>query len=285
MLPALASLAPGSCAPVFPRRALPLHALPVAMGWSRESSPAYSWHGLRRGRGEMALWQYTLAGEGRLRVGERIWAVGPGEAMLLHFPADNHYWLPEGGAGWEFIFVCLQGREVMRVWPAIEQGLGPCARLAPDSAAVVEGAGLVAAALREELGSPFTASAWAYRLLMALVAAARAGGPTSEHDGVARARRYGEQHFAQALRVEDLARVAGLSRYHFTRLFTAREGVPPAAWLIDLRVKHAAMLLRTTELGLKVIAARCGFPDAHYLGKVFRGRMGQTPGDYRRAVR
>jgi len=285
VLAALANLSPGARAPVFPRRALPLHALPVALGWARETSTEYSWHGLRRGRGEYTLLQYTLAGGGRLRVGERTWTVGPGEAMLLHFPADNHYWLPAGSVGWEFIYVCLQGREVMRVWPVIEKGLGPCVRLTPDAVPVGVAAALVAAGLRDELATPFAASDQAYRLLMALTAEAQRGAAVAEHAGLERARQHAEAHYASAVRVEDLAGLAGLSRFHFTRLFKARYGVAPAAWLLDQRVKQAATLLRTTDWGLKAIAARCGFPDAHYLGKVFRGRLGQTPGDYRRAVR
>lgn len=283
---ALQGLSHGHRALLFPDKRVPLRAMLGSVGWARETSPRYDWHGLRRGRAEFVLFQYTLSGRGRLRVGGTEHEVAPGQAMLLRFPEDNRYWLPTDSDGWEFIYLCLHGRETLRLWSVILARLGPLARFAPDAVPVLRAVETVAAALRGQLDSPFAASARAYALTMALVDAiktAPAQSPSPHAAALEKACAHGTRRLADPLTVDDLAHVAGLSRYHFTRLFNAHVGAAPMTWLNDLRLKEAGRLLRTTSLPLKDIAARCGFSDANYFGKVFRARIGQSPGAYRRS--
>jgi len=262
---------------------MPLPAMLGSVGFTYETSPTYDFHGLKRGRAEFALFQYTVQGSGRLRVEGVTHEVVPGQAILLRFPHDNRYWLPPGGA-WEFLYVCLHGAEVMRLWPGIIKGLGSLAELAPKSTPVRIASRLVASALDGQLEDPFAASSEAYALLMALAAAVRQPPADSPHAAALElARQHGEEHFMQPLDVGTLAEVAGLSRYHFTRLFSAHVGASPAAWLSELRLREAARLLRTTNCTIKDIAARCGFADVHYFGKLFHRRTGQPPAAYRRS--
>ena len=268
----------------FDTRTLPLHAMLGSIGHARETKTRYDWDGLKRGRTEFVLFQYTISGAGRMMVGGAEHEVGPGMAMLLHFPAENRYWLPASSPHWEFIYLCLHGREVMRLWAKIEQGYGAIAKLEADSAPVKQAAEIIRLVLRGKLGSPFAASALAYQWLMTMLDAAPKEERASPHaEALERARRFAESRFAEPLGVDDLAKVAGFSRFHFTRLFTAHVGSSPTAWLVDLRVKEAARLLRETRLPLKEVAARSGFKDAGYLGNVFLARTGQPPGSYRRS--
>jgi AraC-like DNA-binding protein len=268
----------------FSEKTVPLRAMLGTVGCSQETGPAYSWHGLKRGRAEFSLLQYTFSGRGRLRTGTVERDVLPGTAMLLHFPDDNHYWLPADSAGWAFLFVCLHGREVARLWRSIETRLGPLPVLPPDARPVQITARIVRAALAGKIDSAYTASALAYELVMSLAAEARAP-QAGDHNqpAIERARLFADKHLHQPLTVDDLARQAGLSRYHFTRLFAAQTGLPPAAWIVGQRVREAAHLLRGTTLPLKDIAARCGFPNASYLGRVFRRHSGMPPASYRRS--
>lgn len=284
MLSTLQALPRRETSRLFPERALPLRAMLGSIGHSRVTSTTYDWHGLRRGRAEFTLFQYTLAGSGRLRAGGREYEVGPGQAILLHFPDDNRYWLPESSPAWEFIYVCLYGREILRLWPQIEANLGALAPLAPDSAAVTCAAKIIDTALRGGITHAFAASALAYELTMTLGAEARRTDPARPaRPAIEKARRFAETHLARPLTVNDLARESGLSRFHFSRLFTEHTGLAPAAWLVEQRVKEVARLLRSTKLPLKAIATQCGFPNANYLGRVFRQHAGIPPAAYRRS--
>ncbi|MFI5356369.1 MAG: helix-turn-helix domain-containing protein [Opitutales bacterium] len=284
MLKAPAPLPFGEHTVFFPETTMPLRSMLGSVGHTRTEDPRYNWHGLKRGRAEFSLFQYTLAGAGRLRLGAQEWPVPPGTAMLLHFPDDNQYWLPPDSGAWEFIYVCLHGREVSRLWRSLENRLGARAPFAPEARPVQVATRVVAQALAGRITNAFAASALAYELTMALAGEMRPPRASERtQPALERARQFAETHLAQPLTVDDLAAQAGLSRYHFSRLFAAHTGLPPATWLVEQRVKEAARLLRGTRLTLKEIAAQCGFPNPNYLGRVFQRQTGMPPATYRRS--
>ena len=61
-----------------------------------------------------------------------------------------------------------------------------------------------------------------------------------------RARDRLDRHVTERQALDDLAQVAGLSKYHFHRLCTATYGLTPAAYLCQRRVERAQDLLRAT---------------------------------------
>ncbi len=94
-----------------------------------------------------------------------------------------------------------------------------------------------------------------------------------------------ERNFTQPVTVDDLAAIASLSRRSFLRAFEAATGSSPIAYLIRLRVHHAAALLRHSGETVTEIAFRCGFSDSNYLARQFRAAFGQTPLEYRKRHR
>lgn len=268
----------------FPERTIPLRAMLGSVGRTKTSDACYNWDGRRRGTSEFSLFQYTLRGRGQLRAGNREYSVTPGTAMLLHFPDDNQYYLPTDSTEWDFIYVCVHGREVSRLWRNIEHSLGNLVALPSAHLTVQCATKIVSSALANKITDAFTASALAYELIMSLSVEARQPRTHSQaRAALERVRHYAEQHLATPLTVAELAHEAGMSRYHFTRLFTVHAGLPPAAWLSEQRIKEAARLLRLTTVPLKEIAALCGFPNANYLSRVFRKHTGIPPAAYRRS--
>jgi AraC-like DNA-binding protein len=87
---------------------------------------------------------------------------------------------------------------------------------------------------------------------------------------------------ADNLRLDELAEVAHLSRFHLIRLFRQRYGVTPFAYQRNLRVERARDALRHGE-SLANAAAESGFSDQSHFGRVFRAVMGATPGQYRQS--
>ncbi len=101
------------------------------------------------------------------------------------------------------------------------------------------------------------------------------------NETVNRVLRFISAHFDQRLNVEEILREVGVSRRALERLFKAHIGRSPLQELHRRRVEHAAHLLRSTNEPLHRIAGRCGFSDASQFVRLFRGRMGKTPGKYR----
>lgn len=83
------------------------------------------------------------------------------------------------------------------------------------------------------------------------------------------------------LQVEDMAERAGMSVRNFTRLFKQETGMPPANYIANARCERAATLLLDSDLPLKTIAFRSGFPSDEQMRKVFVRRFSLTPRAYR----
>lgn len=81
--------------------------------------------------------------------------------------------------------------------------------------------------------------------------------------------------------IEALARLGGLSPYHFLRSFQEVTGVTPHQYMLRLRLRRAAIRLKAECTELLTIALDCGFADASHFSRAFRTEFGVTPSAYR----
>jgi len=82
--------------------------------------------------------------------------------------------------------------------------------------------------------------------------------------------------------LDELAGVAGLSKYHFLREFDRFVGMTPGGYLRTMRLCHAARLLRTTDRPIADVAQAAGFSDHPSFSRAFRRAFGLPPSAYRR---
>lgn len=96
------------------------------------------------------------------------------------------------------------------------------------------------------------------------------------------ARDHIDRHFAEAIDLDRLASVAGLSKFHFHRLFTATYGVTPATHLTHRRIERAQDLLRATNLTITEVCFAVGYSSLGSFGTRFKDLVGETPGEFQR---
>ena len=90
-----------------------------------------------------------------------------------------------------------------------------------------------------------------------------------------------QERLAEPIHVEDMAAVAGLSPFHFSRMFHASTGKAPHAYVTAKRMEAACELLGSSDLPLAKVATRVGYrTQAHFTG-VFHRHVGVTPRTYR----
>jgi AraC family transcriptional regulator len=90
------------------------------------------------------------------------------------------------------------------------------------------------------------------------------------------------EHTAEEFSLDRLAAQAGLSRFHFQRLFKAATGVSPSRYHIDLRLNEARRLLRETKMSVVDVALEVGYANPSHFARLFRREIGLSPSDYRR---
>jgi AraC family transcriptional regulator len=88
--------------------------------------------------------------------------------------------------------------------------------------------------------------------------------------------------YAEPLTVEDLARCAGMSRFHFSRLFRDQVGDAPYRYLLRVRVGRAAELLRRGRHDVTEAALAVGFHDLGRFARMFRREIGCSPSELSR---
>ena len=105
--------------------------------------------------------------------------------------------------------------------------------------------------------------------------------PAPESGG--RVRQYLETHYAERIRLATLAEIAGTGVFTMIRTFRAAVGLPPHAYLAQVRVHRAGDLLRDGQPASRV-AYLTGFADQSHLTRFFTRLVGVPPARYQRSA-
>ncbi len=81
--------------------------------------------------------------------------------------------------------------------------------------------------------------------------------------------------------VEDICKLARISEYELRRQMRKLFHLSPKKWLLQQRLKEAALLLKKSDKSISQIAAECRFSTASWFGVQFKKEFGMTPGAYR----
>jgi AraC family transcriptional regulator len=95
---------------------------------------------------------------------------------------------------------------------------------------------------------------------------------------------YVDANMEEAVHLSTLAEAAGMSVYHFAKLFKASTGTSPHQYVLRRRIERAKELLRKPDLSLSEISLQAGFSDQSHLTNVFRRILGVTPSRFRALI-
>lgn len=106
---------------------------------------------------------------------------------------------------------------------------------------------------------------------------------TRDQRRVSEVLRYADEHFADPLDLEALAGRAFMSKYHFLRVFRRAAGVTPYQYLLNVRMRHAAVALRKGTAPVATVALDAGFGDLSTFSNQFRRVFGASPRSFQRS--
>ncbi|WP_349436399.1 AraC family transcriptional regulator [Pararhizobium sp. A13] len=265
----------------LPRGRHSLHTMPTSTGYEIRTDSSYDWDGRKRGQTPFTVLQHTIAGAGNLRYESRNYRVREGETLLVLVPHNHRYWLEQNGR-WEFFWISMNGEEALRIHKAILSTTGPILNLKPDT--IERLADCTLRLISGGADAPGSASAIAYEAAMALYDDVFGSHPvfSQEYRTMQHVIDHIMANLEHPLPVEKLADVSGLSRAHFSRVFAASEGMPPAEFVLRKRLQRATKLLtKAADLSVKEVAIMSGFEDPNYFAKVFRRYFGASPTEFR----
>lgn len=96
---------------------------------------------------------------------------------------------------------------------------------------------------------------------------------------------YIEEHYTEAISLEEMAKVAGLSSRYFCRFFRKMTQCTPTEYLNYYRIECACELLADIQVSITDVALNCGFNDISYFIKSFHKAKGLTPKQYKESSR
>jgi AraC-like DNA-binding protein len=106
-------------------------------------------------------------------------------------------------------------------------------------------------------------------------------GRSAAHESLFRARQLIDEQYAQPLDLDELARVANFSRYHFLRAFQRAFHARPHEYLTRKRIERAKELLAESEFTVTEICFQVGFESLGSFSTLFHKVVGWSPSIYR----
>jgi len=98
---------------------------------------------------------------------------------------------------------------------------------------------------------------------------------------VRKAQKYIQEHCLEPITLDSLAEHLFISKYYLQRLFSQYMLISPKEYISRLRINHAKVLLRKTDLPIQKIAFSVGYNNVSHFIELFKRLEGETPGVYR----
>ena len=240
----------------------------------------YIWNGLKRGRQEFILWQHTVSGTGKLVYEDTEYTLKSGDSMLLHMPHNHIYFIPEDASHWEFYFAGFNGHELIRIAREVERQNSPLFHLDNNSEQVRLLKDTVAMASENTINNAVKASSLAYQMISGFIGRINTGDSSNAAcpEPIRRAVELCLNSPGHLNTVEELAEVAKMSRFHFSREFKHAMGLSPYEFVMDHALRRAAHLLQTGSFSVKEVASESGFGSVSVFCRAFKKAYGFSPG-------
>ena len=226
-------------------------------------------------------WYLLYLTKGRIQIleGAQRAELHAGDGVI--FPPGAAFCYRSGGEEAAYYWVHFTGSGAREALQGCR--LSPGCRMQPGVLTEgVEGFRRVFSALQGRDGfSDAEAAGALLSLLAALGRAAACGRPRGR---LRASLRYLHEHLDRPVSLAELAALEHLSVSRFRVLFAAQTGLPPQEYILREKLARACQLLRETDLPVREVAEWIGYEDPRYFSRLFRGRTGTTPREYRRAA-
>lgn len=236
----------------------------------------------------------------RLLLGDQLIEYGPGDCLVItaNLPVTGH-WVDTDGTGRALgMGVVLRPAAIAELLLRSPAGRWP--RAAPDTPAIATGAAepeLLDAAVRmvrlldhpadAQVLAPLITQEMLWRLLTGPLGATmrQIGLADSDLSHISRAIAWIRDNYAEPMRIDDLARLSGMSASAFHRHFRAVTAMSPLQFQKRIRLQHARSLLVAHPGDIAGVGHRVGYDSPSQFTREYRRLFGAPPGQDAERVR
>ena len=242
-----------------------------------ESGPLYFTE--RRGLANWLLLA-TISGCGMLRYGGCEAALAAGRVAVIDC-AQYQYYATSGTEPWRFFWMHFTGTAAESFVRMINGDTLRVADWEPSRTAELFDQ-LDDMARTPGRQTDLLLSLWIHQLLCELAQSVTCGTVQQHQEAMEEAAAFLREHLGEPVHIAELARRAGMSEFHFQRVFRHILGQSPYEYLTRLRVDRARLLLLTSEKSVAESASLVGYADVRSLIRHFKSREGCTPSALRK---
>lgn len=235
------------------------------------------------------LFHYVLSGTGRLMANDskgvtHEYSVKSGQGFMI-FPGQINTYIADARLPWEYVWLEFDG---LRVKEAIE-----LAGLTPDTPIYRAQSKELREVMMQEMlyiaqngdTTPFHLIGHCYLFLDALTRSSSVMRVKSNNKlrdfYIHEALSYIEGNFQNDISIEDIARICGLNRSYFSKIFHETTGKAPQDFLLRYRMAKASELLNLTQLTVGDIGNAVGYPNPLHFSRAFKNVYGVSPRTWR----
>ena len=225
---------------------------------------------------------YTLSGEGSLNYAGEDYELKPGTAAFLNC-IEHHYYECARNNSWEFLWLHFNGPSALGYYTEFIKN-GFCILNNEECRPVEQSIRSILSLLNAQTTN--TEILLSDRIMNLLTTLLIAG--NSEVSSRARMPGYLkeavkviENRFTEDLSLDSVAKAAGISKYHLSRMFKSQMGITIREYIILKRINYAKELLRYTDKSVEDIGYLCGFNHTSHFISMFKSYEDNTPHQFR----
>lgn len=237
---------------------------------------------LKRDYYDSFLIMYIINGNCTIKIDDHISHVNSGQIVMIDCYKPHEYYT---SAGWEAMWIHFDGATAREYYNLITSSSGNIVTLIDTFRFqkylkriydIFEKNSII----REALISNYITN-----LLTELVlVSSNTSAYNNRTDMIEEIITYINDHLNDKLSLKELASIASLSPYYFTRLFKKEVGMPPHEYVVETRVNAAKFYLKTSSLSIKEIALNLGFTSESSFCTTFKQRVLTTPSEFRKST-
>lgn len=229
----------------------------------------------------------VLDGKGIYRRNGETYPLKTGDAFLIS-PMESTFYQADREEPWTYSWVGFDGRDAEEILSRTcfsDSCIFTCPDREEDRKHVTALAASITEAFREPGHSSLTLQGLLFQLLGLMQGKEETSGEEYSRHYLAKAMQYMDNNFTYNIRISDIASSVGIDRTYLYRIFMEQIHLSPKQYLLKLRLRTAANMLRDSRYTITEVAYSCGFRDTAAFSSQFKTHMGLTPSKFREYIK